>query len=154
MKKYVLTLLLGLITGIFLFNVFLNQYTDYNGISVSNLSENVSFIQVGAYSTLESMEKNTLSLQNYIYNEENNLYYVYVGISQKEESIKKIQEYYKKLGYNTIVKEFTINNKSFLVKLQNYDELIKNTTDSTALSSIINETLISYEEEVINGDKD
>lgn len=154
MKKYIKPLLLGIITGIFLFNLFLKQYTDYDGIKVSSTLTDVYLLQMGVYSSLENMEENTLKLQNYVYNKDGDLYYVYIGISKNKLAIEKIQKYYKNLGYDTIIKEFSISNKKFIKELENYDEIILNTDDSTALLEIINDTLISYEEEVISGSDD
>ena len=112
MKKYLLTFLIALIIGFFLSNFFLTQYDDFDGIKVSGTGENLYFIQYGVFSSLESLEENTISLQNYVYNKQDNLYYVYVGITKLEENAEKIVNYYKNLGYETIIKIF------FLLSLQ------------------------------------
>lgn len=154
MKRYLLTFVLALIIGFFLCNFFLNQYSDYNGISdikVSNVGENIYFVQYGVFSTLDSLENNTINLQNYVYNKENNLYHVYVGITKLKSNAEKILEHYKKEGYDLIIKEYSITNSKFLELLNNYDEILKNTTDDIAISSVINQVLIKYEEVVING---
>ncbi len=151
MKKYLLTFVVALIIGFFLSNFFLKQYDNFEGIKVSNKGETLYFIQYGVFSTLESLEENTLALQNYVYSKQDNLYYVYVGITKLEDNAKKIVDYYKKLGYETIIKEFGISNKNFLELLVNYDEVLKNTNDETAISSIINQVLVKYEEVVISG---
>lgn len=147
MKKYLSTIFLALLTGFFLCSFFLHEYDDYKGIKVSSSGESLYFVQYGVYSSIESMEKNTISLENYIYNKEDNLYYVYISITKSEEVLKKIQNYYKEQGINTISKEFVINNKNFINKVNEYDKLIKESDDSTYISSIINQTLISYEED-------
>ena len=151
MKKYLLTFLAALVIGFFLSNFFLKQYDDYKGIKVSGMGESLYFIQYGVFSSLESLEENTINLQNYVYNKQDNLYYVYVGITKLEDNAKKIVNYYKSIGYDAIIKEFEITNKNFLEILVNYDEVLKNTNDETAISSIINQVLIKYEEVVING---
>ncbi|MBE6138981.1 MAG: SPOR domain-containing protein [Firmicutes bacterium] len=152
MKKYLLTFLVALIIGFFLSAFFLKQYDDFEGIKVvSSSGENLYFIQYGVFSSLESLEDNTINLQNYVYNKQDNLYYVYVGITKLEENAKKIVNYYKSLGYDAIIKEFGITNKEFLELLVNYDEVLKNTDDKTAIASIISQTLIKYEEVVISG---
>lgn len=151
MKKYLFTFLIALIVGFFLSNFFLKQYDEFNGIKVSGVGDNTYFIQYGVFSSLESLEENTISLQNYVYNKQDNLYYVYVGITKLEENAKKIVNYYKKLGYDAIIKEFGITNKEFLELLVNYDQILKNTNDETAISSIVNQTLMKYEEVVISG---
>ena len=153
MKKYLLTFLIALVIGFFLSNFFLKQYEDFDGIKVSTRGENIYFIQYGVFSSLENLEENTINLQNYVYNKEDNLYYVYVGITKEKDNAEKIVNYFKSLGYETIVKEFGISNKDFLSQLVNYDEILKNTNDVTAISSIINQVLIKYEEVVISGGK-
>lgn len=148
MKKYFFPVLLALITGFFLCTIFINEYEDYEGIQVSYNGEKLFFIQSGVYSSIESMEENTMNLENYIYNEKDGLYYVYIGITYDQKVKNKIMEYYKEKGINTISKEFTISNKNFINKVKEYDNLIINSQDSIYISSLINQTLISYEEEV------
>ncbi len=151
MKKYLLTFIIALIVGFFLSNFFLKQYDDFEGIKVANKGETLYFIQYGVFSTLESLEENTISLQNYVYNKQDNLYYVYVGITNLKENAEKIVNYYKNIGNETIIKEYGITNKNFLGLLENYDTVLKNTNDETAISSIINQVLVKYEEVVISG---
>lgn len=151
MKKYLLTFLMALVIGFFLSNFFIKQYKDYSGIKVSGIGKELYFIQYGVFSTIESMEENTISLQNYVYNLDDNLYYVYIGITEKEENAEKITNYYKNQGYNIIIKKFDIANNNFLEQLENYDKILSETEDETAISSIINQVLMKYEEAVING---
>ena len=151
MKKYSFTFIIALIIGFFLCYIFLKQYDSFEGIKVSSMGEKLYFIQYGVFSSLESLEENTISLQNYIYNEQDGLYYVYVGITRLEENADKIVNYYKNLGYDTIIKQYEITNKKFINELINYDEILKNTNDTTVTSSITNQVLSKYEEVVING---
>lgn len=151
MKKYLLTFLLAIIIGFFLANFFINQYDDYEGIKVSSTGESLYFIQYGVFSSIESMEENTISLQNYVYNTEEDLYYVYVGITKEKDNAEKIVNYFNNLGFETIIKNYDITNKEFLEILENFDEVMKNTEDNTVIASIINQTLIKYEEVVISG---
>lgn len=151
MKKYLGTFIIALVIGFFLCYIFLNQYDNFDGIKVSSTGEKLYFIQYGVFSNLESLEENTISLQNYIYNEQDGLYYVYVGITHKEENANKIAKYYKELGYDAIIKQYEITNKKFINELVNYDEVLLNTNDNTVIASIINQVLSKYEEVVING---
>ncbi len=149
MKKYIKSMMLALIVGLFLSNIVLKQYDSYSGIKVSSSNEILYFIQYGVYSNKSSMEENTINLQNYVYNINDDKYYVYVGITKTNKD--KIVDYYKSLGYETIIKEFGISNKKFIEKLNVLDETLNNTTDITAIASIISQTLELYEEVVING---
>ena len=151
MKKYLFTFLIAIIIGFFLANFFLKQYNDFQGIKVSGTGEPIYFIQYGVFSSLESLEENTVPLQNYIYNKQDNLYYVYVGITKLKENAEKIVNHYKNIGYDLIIKEFEITNKNFLELVIKYYEILKNTTDETVISSVISQVLMKYEEVVING---
>ncbi len=151
MKKYMVTFLSALIIGFFLANFFIKQYKNNTGIKVALNNEELYFIQYGVFSSKESMEENTLELQNYVYNIEDDLYYVYVGITKDSSIADKIVDYYKKLNYETIIKEFNIQNKEYLTLLDNYDKVLKDTNDDTVIASILNQALMKYEEVVING---
>ena len=105
MKKYLFTFLIAIVTGFFLSYIFINQYNDFNGITVSKTVENVYFIQYGVFSSLESMEKETITLTNYIYSKIDDMYFVYVGITKNSDNANKIINYYKNLGYETIIKK-------------------------------------------------
>jgi len=151
MKKYSFTFLIAIVTGFFLSYFFINQYNDFNGIKVSGTGEDVYFIQYGVFSSLESMEKETISLANYIYSKINNLYYVYIGITKNSNNANKIVDYYKNLGYETIIKKYQITNNSILQIIDNYDKVLLETDDNTTIASLINQILIEYEKEEING---
>jgi len=151
MKKYLFTFFIAIVIGFFISYFFIKQYDGYTGIKVSGIGEELYFIQYGVYSSVESMERETISLENYVYNINDNLYYVYVGITKKSENANKISNYYKDLGSETIIKKYSINNKKFLNELENFDNILSNTNDKTAISSLINQTLMKYEEVVIGG---
>ena len=153
MKKYLLTILFALIVGFFLGNFLLKQYNDYETITVSVENKELYFFQYGVYSSLENMEENTINLENYIYKIEDEKYYVYIGLTGDKNNIDKLNKYFKSLGYDVIVKSYYISNQEFINLLNNFDEVIKNTEDSTVLSSIICQTLQKYEEVVNSGNK-
>ncbi len=151
MKKYLFAFLIAIVIGFFLSSFFIKQYDSYNGIKVSGIGEKLYFIQYGVFSSIESMEKETIALENYVYNIEDNMYYVYVGITKNSKNAEKIVEYYKSLGYQTIIKQYEINSKSFLEELTNYDSILEETTDQTVIASLISQVIGKYEEVVING---
>lgn len=153
MKKYLLTILFALIVGFFLGNFLLKQYNDYETITVSVENKELYFFQYGVYSSLENMEENTINLENYIYKIEDKKYYVYIGLTGNKNNIDKLNKYFKSLGYDTIVKSYSISNEEFINLLNNFDEVIKDTEDNTVLSSIICQTLQKYEDVVNNGNK-
>ena len=151
MKKYLLLTILAISIGFFMGKLFLEQYDNYEGIKLtSSNGEILYFIKYGEYNSLDDMEKNTLNLENYIYNVINNKYYVYIAITNDNDNLVKLNNYYSKMGYNVITEEFLITNKRFLEVLKNYDEIIKATDDEMVISSICSQILSKYEEIVVN----
>ena len=132
--------------------IMFNEYNkeEVKPVSISSKIEKIYFIQVGVYSNLEKMKQSLTNLEYYIYNKENNLYYVYVGITKTTENVDKLKEYFNKLGYDIYVKELDVNNKKFNEVLNQYVALLKETTDDKAISTICNQVLSKYEELVIN----
>lgn len=132
--------------------IMFNEYNkeEVKPVSISSKIEKIYFIQVGVYSNLEKMKQSLTNLEYYIYNKENNLYYVYVGITKTTENVDKLKEYFNELGYDIYVKELDVNNKKFNEVLNQYDALLKETTDDKAISTICNQVLSKYEELVIN----
>ena len=151
MKKYIFTFLIAIVVGFFLAFFFIKQYDNYSGIKVSSRGNELYFIQYGVFSSIDSMEKETIALENYVYNISDNMYYVYVGITSNGDNANKIISYYKELGYETLIKKYEIANTKFLEELANYDSILLSTTDKTVIASLISQVLGKYEEVVING---
>lgn len=150
MKKYITTFLVALVIGLVIGRFILNQYT-FEGriVSTFNTGEKVYFIQQGVYSSKENMETGTKTLPYYIYNIEDNKYYVYIGITENSENAEKIKGYYDDLGYITYVKEFNINNNNFMTVLRQYDLLLKESNDLEVIGTICSQVLNKYEELVL-----
>lgn len=144
---FIFCILLGGLMGKFM----LDQYeTNEKEIAVAQTSNTVYFIQQGVYSSKESMEENINNVAYYIYNEQDGKYYVYIGMTLKNENAEKLKSYFKNIGYDTYVKEFTINDASFLEVLQQYDLMLEKTDDSNTISAICSQVLGKYEELVLS----
>lgn len=152
-KKYIVPIMLALVVGLLFGRFVLNQY-DFEGkiIPVINNSKTAYFIQQGVYSSKESMESNVSGFPYYIYMINNDKYYVYIGITFLEENLDKIKGYYKDKGYNTYVKEININNDKFITVLEQYDSLLKESSDSEVIGTVCSQVLNKYEELVLKGD--
>lgn len=132
----------------------IHQYESYDGITVSNMAVRLYFVQRGVYSDKTNMENNMKDFTNYIYNVEDNMYYTYIGISTQKENATKVQDYYKKLGYETYVKEKIIDNHDFINILSEYDSVLTKTDDGESIKIICNQVLSKYEEYVNGKHKD
>ena len=132
---------LGTISGSFL-------HTNYevNLLSAFNEGKQYYFIQEGVYSSEEIMLENTKDIEVKLINEENNKYYVYLGITKDEENAKKIKEIYTNKGYQLYIKEVSLTNEEFYNNVEQFDLLIKNTNKEEEILTIEEVVLANYEE--------
>lgn len=142
MKK-LLPILLGLIVGLFFTKIF---YTSYNASYVFNENTKIYVFQQGVYSSLESVEQN-VNLNYYIYEKNNDMYYVYAGFTSKQENVEKLKGFFEKKGYSIYVKEINIPSNYFTEVLKQYDLLLERTEDETIIETINASILSEYEEE-------
>ena len=152
MKKYIIPIVLALVVGLVLGRFMLNQY-NFEGkiIPVMNNKKQAYFIQQGVYSSKESMENNVKDFPYYIYMVDNDKYYVYIGITFLEENMDKIKGYFKQKGYDTYVKEISISDQNFIMVLEQYDSLLKESNDYEVIGTICSQILNKYEELVLKG---
>ncbi|NLL44758.1 MAG: hypothetical protein GX247_03725 [Mollicutes bacterium] len=152
-SRYIMPIILCLTVGFFIGQFLLNQYHNKEKIKPAfSEKEKVFFIQQGVYSTKESMEKNTLNFSHYIYHLKEDKYYVFIGITKNNKNAEKLKNHFKNIGYDTIIKEFEVDNESFLEVLGQYDLLLENTNDNDAIKTICNQVLAKYEELVTSNE--
>ena len=152
MKKYGITIVLAVITGILLSKLFFNQYSDKQSLkTVFNKGETLYFARQGIYSSLDSVKEHTMNLSYYIYNIVDDKYYVYYGITKDLENYEKIAGNLKSLGYDNYREEISVSSDAFIETLEQYDLLLKETNDNTIIKAICAQVLASYEELVLNG---
>lgn len=154
LKNMMVPLLCALILGLFMGKFMFSQY-QFEDVSLPAMNElggeKVFFLQVGVYSTVDSMKENLEGVENYIYMEEDSKYHAYVGITKSDKNITKLKEYYQELGYVIYVKEMVTHSNEFLEQLLKYDTLLEQTEDKNTVGVIISNVLTSYKELVIDG---
>lgn len=144
---FVFCLVLGGLMGKFM----LDQYAvKEEEIEVAKTNNTVYFIEEGTYTSIEEMEEKVTNVEYYIYTEKDGKYYTYVGMTLKSENIKKLQNYFTNIGYDTSIKEFNINEGAFLEVLQQYDLMLEGTEDTNTISAICSQVLSKYEEIVLS----
>ena len=146
-EKIIVPIIASVLIGFVMGKFIINQY-DSEVALTSNLleTEKLYFLQQGVYSSVDSLQENTTSLPYYIYTEEDNKFYVYVGITKDRNNLEKIKGYYQSKGYDIYIKTIEISNKAFLEVFEQYEQLLKSTTDENAISAIISSVLAKYEE--------
>lgn len=154
MKKYSMPILLSLVIGVLMAYFIINQYESYDGVTVSKFASKLYFIQSGVYSDKNNMLEAMSKFSSYIYSTEDNMFYSYIGVSSSKDNALKIQNYYKKLGYETIIKERIVDNSEFNDILSQYDEILSKTSDDESIKVICGQVISKYEEYVNGKRKD
>jgi len=105
--------------------------------------DTIYLLETGIYSNIEEMKNNT-KFTYYIYSEETDGIHVYVAITKDNKD--KLINYYKNQNIEVTIREITINNKTFLETLKQYDDLLKTTEENKIIENIIYQVLSKYEE--------
>lgn len=144
MKKYILTIIISLLVGFLLSNYMIKEY-DSDILSTFSEKKTLYLVQQGVYSSIDSMKENTSNLNEYIYSNIDNLYYVYIGITLDVENTTKIQNAYKDM--NTIVKTNIITDKALIEYIEKFDIVLKETNDEETIKEITKQVLKKYKGE-------
>lgn len=144
MKKIIITSILLIIIGIII------------GLKIPDVTQSLEdvfqtgktyyFLQENIYTEQEALEENTKDIKVKIVEQENNKYYVYLGITQDIENAKKIKRLYEQKGYSIYIKERYLSNEEFETNLTQFDLLLKNTTNEKEILTITEVVLANYEE--------
>ncbi len=143
MKRFIIPILLAVILGYLCANYVLALYEE------NNTTNNIYFLQVGAYKNKESIDE-FKNINNKITIKEDNKYYTYIGITSSSEEANYIKKLYKQNNIEVYIKEKSVNDISFLTKLKQYDILLKSRKTFDEINSVLETILATYEEEVLN----
>lgn len=136
--------LLGTLTGLII-------NTNHNKqIRTFNEEKKYYFLQEGIYSNEKNMLENTKELDSKLVINENNKYYVYLGITKEEKIAQKIKNIYQNKGYSLYIKEINISNEEFYNNVTQFDLLINNTNKENEILTIEEVVLANYEEIILN----
>lgn len=145
MKKTFLLSIVFIILGASIGILFREKYQEQI-LNVFSEGKIYYFLQEGIYSSKEIMTENTKDLDVKLINEENNKYYVYLGITRSEENAKKIKDIYKNKGYQLYIKEINLSNEEFFNNVTQFDLLIENSKTEEEILTIEEVVLANYEE--------
>lgn len=145
-KKIILSVVFTMLLGIATAKVVYSKTISSDDKKSNNT---VYFLQLGVYTNKNSMQLDTKSIENKIVIQENDKYYVYVGISKSKKNLEKVSKLYKNDGYSLYIKEMSVLNNEFLVNLEQFDKLIESAKTNEEINTINMVILSSYEEMVI-----
>lgn len=150
MKK---TLFVGILFVVLGFLVGKMLYYRLDGVKPTFSNQNTYyFLQEGVYSSEDIMNENTKKLSSKLITNNDNKYYVYLGITKSLENAKKIEKLYKDKGYDIYLKEFSFSNEEFSTNVDQFDKLIESTNDLDDILTI-EEVVLSNYEEIVGKDK-
>ena len=145
--KFLVPICFSIAIGLFFGKAFFDIY-DASSITVFDEKDKIYLLQVGVYSSENTMKKSFNNYKKYLYLKEDGEYHLYVGITKNTETVKKIKELYKKDGYSIYVKETMENNKSFLSILSEYEKIINIASDND-IKEIEKIVISNYKEMVL-----
>lgn len=146
------TIILCLLVGFFISKYIIDQYQNNDDLTpVFSDVETVYAIQYGVYSSVDSMKENTKELTSYVYEDNNGLLHVYIGVTSSNFNLNKLNDYFRNYNFSTYTKELEIDNLLFLDSLKQYDLLLEKTTDPSSIKTVIDKVLEKYEELIGNG---
>ena len=144
MKKDISIIFICLILGLFFSKAIFNSYNSKEILKASLNQEKIYLIQIGKFKNKKEMQLELESIDNYIYELKNKIYYAYAGITIR--NLQKLENYFKKQGFAVYPKQINCNNLKFLDELNNYDNLLTNTNDDKTISDIQNQIINKYKE--------
>ena len=138
MKRFLITILFTTLVSILYGNIIFNVYKKNatNILEVMQSEEQVYAVLYGSYNNIDKVKN--LKLNNYIIENEDGYYRVYVGISKNIENASKIREIYNKLGKGTYIRNIVVDSIDFIDYLNSIefnlmdksdDEILKIETD-------------------------
>ncbi len=146
-KRFILGILITMVLGVVTAKVVYSKTILKNDLKENNL---IYFLQLGVYIDEDTMNDDIKNIENKLILQEDNKYYVYVGISKSKNNLKKISKLYEDKGYSLYIKEQIVMNNEFLINLEQFDKLLKEANSMEEISTINSVILSSYEEMVIS----
>lgn len=144
----ILAILIGAILGKNIYDGYAKEVESTFG---EKQIEKVYLIQYGVYSSNESMLENTKKLKNYFYYQEDDKFYVLIGITANKELKDKIINSYN-IDTDIYMKQIKIDNITFLETLKQYDNLVLDTDDKNTILSAEKQVLSKYEELILRSE--
>ena len=146
--NFLIPILTAILLGYLCASFVLVKYD--NSTEITN-NKKVYFIQRGVYKNIESSKDDLVNIPNKLVIKEDDKYYVYIGITYTRKMADKINKIYKDNNIDTYIKEKNITNKEFLLELEQYDILLKNSKNKEEIESVLETIIATYEEDILDG---
>lgn len=135
-KNIIIVIVLGILTG-FLFGNLI--YKNYSGIEYLNEDGNIYYVQYGVYTSQDAALSNASNLDNYLIQEMDDKYYVYLGVTTNYNTALKIQNLYNEQDIHTYIRSDYVSNSETLNKLKEYDLKLEDLEQEEDIQEVIKE---------------
>ncbi len=135
-KNVIIVIVLGILTG-FLFGNLI--YKNYSGIEYLNEDGNIYYVQYGVYTSQDAALSNASNLDNYLIQEMDDKYYVYLGVTTNYNTALKIQNLYNEQDIHTYIRSDYVSNSETLNKLKEYDLKLEDLEQEEEIKEVIKE---------------
>lgn len=135
-KNVIIVIVLGILTG-FLFGNLI--YKNYSGIEYLNEDGNIYYVQYGVYTSQDAALSNASNLDNYLIQEMDDKYYVYLGITTNYNTALKLQNLYNEQDIHTYIRSDYVSNSETLNKLKEYDLKLEDLEQEEEIKEVIKE---------------
>lgn len=148
MKKALILSSIFIILGFYVGNLIFSQRIEF--VRKIKNTNTYYFLEEGVYSSKEMLETNISKITQKVVSQDQNKYYVYVGITKNREVANKIKKLYEERGYKISIKEKNLNNEEFSNNVTQFDILLKETSDFDDLMTIERIILANYDDLINN----
>lgn len=145
-KKFLCWIGIAILSGLILGNIFYKQYEKEQNL---DNDYNSYLLQLGVFQSKEDIEKNVSNIESYMVVENNNLFYVYLGISTKKDNAEKVKDAFLDKDIEVSIKKTVIDNVEFMSNLEQFDVLLDSASSNEDIMSINEVIMSSYEEMVL-----
>ncbi len=135
-KNIVIVIILGSVIGYIFGNII---FKNYKGIEYIEEDGNIYYVQYGAYNSKEAAISNTKKLDNYKIMEQDDKYYIYLGITTNHDLAVKIQNMYKEKDIYTYIRSDYVANSETLEILKEFDNKLKDKKSEEEITSVMKE---------------
>lgn len=149
-KTFACGLVFTILGSIFGFNIFKSSENEL--LKTFKESYNYYVLQEGIYSNKNIMQENIKNIDSKIIEEDNDKYYVYLGITTNKENALKLKKIYEEKGYQLYIKNLKIANEEFYNNTVQFDLLISNAKKEEEILTVEEVVLANYEE-IVKKDK-
>lgn len=145
-KRFIFSLIIAIVSGALLGHTLFEKFKEEEQTVFNDMSP-IYFLREGVYDNLEYALASANKFDTKIIVKEKAKYYLYLAISKSEDNLASIKKIYN--DKNLVVETKNISNESFLIALEQMENLFKKASSDEEKLTIEKVILANYEELVL-----